>query len=210
MTKQKTDLRVIKTRRNLREAFIRLILRQGYDSTSIQDIADEAETARITFYRHYHDKESLLVDCLNQLYEDLNLRTQEMVKFIDRDELPAEIFFKHLEDQEELYRILFSSRGTHTVIEQLRQHLATYTLRSMENLEIENRPDVPKEIIAYHVASAQIGLGIWWLNHGKPYPSKYIAHLALWLSVNGIGSGLGLGHVDLILPQLDDEAHTSQ
>jgi hypothetical protein len=28
----------------------------------------------------------------------------------------------------------------------------------------------PIEIIAYHTASAQLGLAIWWLENSKPYP----------------------------------------
>jgi AcrR family transcriptional regulator len=45
------DLRVIKTKRGLREAFIRLLLEKGYEAISIQDLATEAETVRVTSYR---------------------------------------------------------------------------------------------------------------------------------------------------------------
>ena len=67
MSVNQNDLRVIKTKRGLREAFIRLLLQKGYDAISIQDIATEAQAARVTFYRHYKDKEELLVDCLRDL-----------------------------------------------------------------------------------------------------------------------------------------------
>jgi len=33
----------------------------------------------------------------------------------------------------------------------------------------------PIEIIAYHTASAQLGLAIWWLENSKPYPLEYMA-----------------------------------
>ena len=59
MSINQNDLRVIKTKRGLREAFIRLLLEKGYDAISIQDIATEAEAARVTFYRHYQNKEEL-------------------------------------------------------------------------------------------------------------------------------------------------------
>lgn len=199
------DPRVRKTRRNLREAFIRLILRQGYDAISIQDIADEAETARITFYRHYHDKEELLTDCLNTLYTELVERTEP----ISRETLlngksAISIFYEHLEDQEQLYRILFSSRGTQTVVERLRHFLAARATEAIKPFLNDKSANIPIEILAYHVASAQIGLGIWWLDHDKPYPADYMAQVSLWLSMAGVVRALGIPQFPLAEPQLPD------
>ena len=78
MSVNQNDLRVIKTKRGLRDAFIRLLLQKGYDAISIQDIATEAQAARVTFYRHYKDKEELLVDCLNVIYEEVSKRVKQV------------------------------------------------------------------------------------------------------------------------------------
>lgn len=197
------DPRVRKTRRGLREAFIRLILQKGYDAISIQDIADEAETARITFYRHYHDKEELLTDCLNTLYEELIARTEALTpEALMAGQTPTRIFYTHLEEQEQLYRILFSSRGTQTVVERLRHHLATRALESIERFKDLSELQIPADIVAYHIASAQLGLGIWWLDHGKPYPVDYMANISVWLSLAGLARTLGLPSFDLPIPQL--------
>jgi AcrR family transcriptional regulator len=45
----KTDPRVRRTRRLLREALVSLILEKDYASISIKDITDRAEVAYITF-----------------------------------------------------------------------------------------------------------------------------------------------------------------
>lgn len=195
------DLRVKKTRRNLRQAFIALILRKGYDAITIQDIANEAETARVTFYRHYRDKEELLNDCLNQLYEELKARTELVTPdAVSQGTSPVRIFYEHLEEQEQLYHILFSSRGTQTVIERLRHHLAQ---RAMESLQQRSTTQaIPLEIIAYHAASAQIGLGIWWLEHDKPYPAAYMADVALWLSLAGVLRGIGIEQMIIPPPSI--------
>lgn len=201
------DPRVRKTRRGLQEAFIRLILRQGYDSISIQDIADEAETARITFYRHYRDKEDLLTDCLNALYDDLASRTERQTPqtVVAGSYAPLKVLYDHIEEQESLYRVLFSSRGTQTVIERLRHHLATHITGAMQRTERTPQGNIPMELIAYHVASAVLGLAMWWLDHNKPYPSSYMAQTSLWLSLTGLIETMGGAPIKPPVPRLEDE-----
>ena len=60
----------------------------------------------------------------------------------------------------------------------------------------------PIEIIAYHNASAQLGLAIWWLENGKPYPPEYMSQISLWLSMVGNAQGLGLEEVNLDPPKI--------
>ena len=55
-----TDRRVRRTRRTLTEAFVALVLEQGYERLTVQDILDRADVGRSTFYAHFRDKESLL------------------------------------------------------------------------------------------------------------------------------------------------------
>jgi AcrR family transcriptional regulator len=203
------DPRVRKTRRGLREAFVRLILRKGYDAITIQDIADEAETARVTFYRHYGDKEELLTDCLDTLYQGLK---EKMPPILDDptqpQRTPVHIFYEHLEEHEDLYLILFSSRGIQAVVEHIRQLMATRLIERFSDLAQNVHPDVPLDIIAYHAASAQIGLGAWWLKNGKPYPVDYMAQVARWLSLEGVWCALGIEEVPLTTPRLF--SHVSQ
>src|SRR3981189_97579 len=54
------DRRAVRTRKALHGALMSLILRKGYEATTIQDIIDEADIGRSTFYGHYTGKEDLL------------------------------------------------------------------------------------------------------------------------------------------------------
>ena len=54
------DRRAARTRRSLHQALISLILRKGYDAITVQEIIDEADVGRATFYAHYRGKEDLL------------------------------------------------------------------------------------------------------------------------------------------------------
>ena len=54
------DRRKDRTRQWFQQALLDLIQERGYEDITIQDIVDRANTARVTFYRHYKDKEELL------------------------------------------------------------------------------------------------------------------------------------------------------
>ena len=54
------DPRIVRSRRMLMEALVRLLGKKEFDDISIQEIADEAGLNRATFYLHYADKNALL------------------------------------------------------------------------------------------------------------------------------------------------------
>src|SRR5271167_5266159 len=55
-----TDPRVLRSRRMLMEALVRLLKKKEFEDVSVQEIADEATLNRATFYLHYPDKNALL------------------------------------------------------------------------------------------------------------------------------------------------------
>src|SRR6516165_1579746 len=59
VAKQALDRRARRTRALLQQAHLELILKKGYDATTIQDICDAADVGRSTFYAHYRSKDDL-------------------------------------------------------------------------------------------------------------------------------------------------------
>jgi len=64
--KTKTDPRVRRTRRLLQDALVSLILEKDYASISIKEIAERADVAYITFFRHYSGTDELLMEVLDE------------------------------------------------------------------------------------------------------------------------------------------------
>jgi AcrR family transcriptional regulator len=71
---ESTDPRILRTRRILRETLANLLIRKEFDSISVQEIADEAELNRATFYLHYADKNALLQAMTATRFGDLIAR----------------------------------------------------------------------------------------------------------------------------------------
>jgi len=67
------DRRIQRSKQALQEALLLLIQQKPYEAIQIQEITEAANTARITFYRHYGTKDDLLIDCLEDIYQQLKL-----------------------------------------------------------------------------------------------------------------------------------------
>lgn len=72
MGKDKVDLRILKTRKAIKEAFLRLVQTKGYERITVQDIAKEAMINRNTFYLHYVDKPQFMEKLFQENVESLN------------------------------------------------------------------------------------------------------------------------------------------
>jgi AcrR family transcriptional regulator len=89
---KKEDLRVIKTKKRLKEAFEINLLHKNYEKITIKDLCDKAMVNRKTFYLHY----SSIDDILKEIEQDLTVEFYQRVKSIDyiknADVLTSEYF----------------------------------------------------------------------------------------------------------------------
>lgn len=71
------DRRVRKTQSAIYAAFASLIVERGYDAISVQQIIDEADVGRTTFYAHFKSKDDLLMFGFQRLRDDLQRQLNE-------------------------------------------------------------------------------------------------------------------------------------
>ena len=75
---QKVDLRVIKTRNNIQDAFVRLLQDKKFESITVQNILDKALINRSTFYQHYQSKydlaDHMIAELLDAVKKDIDGR----------------------------------------------------------------------------------------------------------------------------------------
>lgn len=63
------DRRVRRTRGALTGAFARLVHGRRYGEIRVQDILEQADVGRSTFYDHYRGKDDLLLDSMGPLFD---------------------------------------------------------------------------------------------------------------------------------------------
>ncbi len=67
----KQDPRVLRTQNWIKEAYLKLLANDHYQSILIKEITDEAQVNRATFYKHYRDKHQLLKGMVDDVFEQL-------------------------------------------------------------------------------------------------------------------------------------------
>lgn len=197
MRSPEEDLRVRRTEKALRNALMTLIYRKGYDDISIQDIVDEAETSRVTFYRHYKDKAQLLAACLDDIYQEL-VACLEPCSLLNLhpEKPPILILYKYLEQNLDLYRAILNSQGGAMVQKRIRDYLMQIIQQEMlEELsfhQISPKTPIPIQLVALQVAVAELGLVLWWIENPTVYSAEYMAKVSHTLNFHGLLEGLGL------------------
>lgn len=108
----KNDLRYLKTEKIIRESFLRVIDKKGFDKATIMDICEDAMISRNTFYVHYLDKYDLLdhiyLDLKQELIESLSTHIIDTLKILDLYE-SAKWCVTEAYKNRELIRILLKS-----------------------------------------------------------------------------------------------------
>ncbi len=181
----KEDPRVLRTRKLLQDAFIELMGDRSFESITVHDITAAAGVNHATFYRHYKDKYHL-VDTIFTEALDSMLRAfgpPKPLPEVDRTDSAAilkswGIIFRHVADNERLYRTLFNSSGNMAFIRRIREHFASVVKERMEARIGQNKPTgarrgivkKPSSDIPYVLAAnLMIGTIGWWLEEGQKY-----------------------------------------
>ncbi len=203
---KRIDRRTNRTRRQLREAFLALILEKGYDAVTVEDITGRADLGRTTFYLHYRDKNDLLLESLEALVADLtgviartpiaDWRTSPDPQHPGPLQLPLRLAFQHAAEHADLYRIILRGEGRTETIERIRQIVIeqinhVLAVRVAEE-QVPVHPTVPPEVFANFFAGAFQGVLTWWLENDLPYPPTEIAALFQKILYDGASRVLGL------------------
>ncbi len=203
---QKIDRRVSRTRRKLQQALLALILENGYDSVTVEEIASRADVGRTTFYLHYRDKEDLLLQTVSDVVDDLvdqlahypvdDLKHRSDAELGELLVPVISLAFQHVAKNADLYRVLLRGEGTYDALQRLRRNLSDaiesliHHFTARENLVLD--PQVPLEVFLNSLAGAWIGLLAWWLEEDMPYTSDQMAVMYQRMFMRGTRQVLGL------------------
>lgn len=89
MPQEKTDPRILRTRKLIMDSFIELSGKKEFKDITIKDITTEATINRATFYYHFGDKYDLLEKVLSEVLL-INLNSDQ----IEQDELNEEVIVR--------------------------------------------------------------------------------------------------------------------
>lgn len=158
------DRRQRKTRKAIFQAFSRLLSKKRYSSITVQDIIDEADVGRTTFYAHFQTKE----DLLDQMCEDIfshvfsGVREREATHDFSSqpDTLSNELthLLYHLQERQNDIASLFAGESGDVFLKYFKMQLAR-VFDGMKELFPES---VPREYAeSFYVTSFAEMVSIW-------------------------------------------------
>lgn len=176
---RRLDRRVLRTRKLLRDAMMALIMEEGYDAISIQDITDKANLGRATFYLHFKDKDELLAEVMQEFIAEFIGQVPQFTQTQWRLDDTKAIYklFDFAAQHYDLYRILIIGSGGITASRQLQNSIAKNikTCIQKEVDELGAQPVIPTDFIANHYAGSLLATIYWWLDQDLPYTVEEMA-----------------------------------
>ncbi len=202
-TERKPDRRIQKTRTLLRDALISLIAERGYDTISIQDIANRANVSRATFYLHYKDKEDLLFKSNQEIYDELvrDIPTPSRRELQQKGET---LFwadasdFEHVHAHHAFYATMLGERGVWRYIAKVLDFSAdVHEHKLLRPIEAQGKhpSPIPVDLISAVVAGAGLAAMRWWLHKGQRFSASDMGLMLNRLLAYGIWWCMGLGDI---------------
>lgn len=167
------DRRVNRTNRLLGEALIALADEKGYEAITIKEITDRADVAYMTFFRHFRDKDDLLVRLVETVAAEIEAIVHSREEPFSH-EAEGLLLFEHARAHQALYRVLFDASNARR---RVTEHLAALCRQHIEgHLRTVDEIDIPSDVAAHHIAASLVALVEWWLTHDMAYTPEQMAH----------------------------------
>jgi AcrR family transcriptional regulator len=185
------DRRIIRSKKALREAVIELMEKRGFEGFTVNDLCEQADLNRGTFYNHFKDKDDLLATFENEVMDDLDI-LQDKMKDLNLSDivigqsrgipLPFLVeLFDYLKQEGDFLHAVLGPGGDVGFGPRLRDSVCTHLIQSI--LHEKYRHD-PTAFVNYYVAffaSAYLGIIIRWLETGMQESSEEMALIAMKL-----------------------------
>lgn len=190
---RRVDRRTARTRRALHEALISLILRKGYEAITIQEIIDEADVGRATFYAHYAGKQDLLRSGFEALRAELvAARHNASAKRDLRQDEPLAFslaMFEHAYEYKDVYRALVGRRGGIIAINEIRRVLSELVREELP--AVQDDGSASRELTLQFVVGAFLTVLTWWLERKPDLTPAQVDVMFRRLVIRGIGPSIG-------------------
>ena len=173
------DRRKVKTEKAIKGAFCALICQKKYADISVQDIIDEADIARATFYDHFKHKDEVLISISADIFAHITdeaLHAEKHHDFSNKQDFSHRIIHMlyHLSEEKAVIAGILRSESHDIFLMDLRSHLRS--LFGDKALPTGRFRDVPKELFLNQAVNTLTELTLWWIKENDcAYPPERVA-----------------------------------
>lgn len=173
------ERRRLKTRKLLKQTAVDLILENGYEAVTVQDITDTADLGRGTFYIHFKDKEDIMWAIVKDQIDELQAYFFDIVGI---EVIEGDFFLKmwthlftYIRENSEILLIGIGEQGYAPLAHHVHQHIANMLEKHMSSGRVHMPFDVPYDFLARYMAGAMLNLMHWWVSDLDRYTPEEMA-----------------------------------
>ena len=178
------DRRQQKTRRAIFQAFNRLLEKKHFNNITVQEILDEADVGRSTFYSHFETKDALLKAMCTDIFDHIfshELHSETSHDFSASDHSLQEKIthlLYHLKDNQSNVLGVLSGDSGELFMRYFKEYLAAMFEQYPESI----RQDVPREFAVNHLVGSFAEAVKWWIGQKMKMPPEEVADCYLKLT----------------------------
>lgn len=176
------DRRQQKTRNAIFDAFTTLLARESYMKITVQEIIDEANIGRSTFYAHFATKDELLKELCRDLFHHVFSSTLETEHTHDFSSTPASShtiivhILYHLRDNKKNIIRILSCESSELFLSYFRKYLQELIITHIfQDIERKNKI-MPEACLINHISCAFVGIIQWWIADGLHQSPEEVAN----------------------------------
>ena len=168
------DRRQQKTRQAVFQAFTSLLEKKHYSKITTQEIIENANIGRSTFYSHFDTKDELLkalcTEIFKHVFDDALSRESTHDFSTEPMNLQAEIthMLYHLQDSRHYLRGLLLSESGELFIQHFKCYLVDVFRKNLKDCCL----DVPADYMLNHMVCAFAETVRWWMRNGEYAPEE--------------------------------------
>lgn len=175
---KKTDLRILKTKRNLYDTLEKLLMEQPFEEIKVSDICSAALINRSTFYAHYNDKYELLQEYINTLKDNLITELNKNNNIKNSKEYYIEIIkllLNYIDDRRETYfKIMINNKNSITM-DIFYDAINKDIIRQIEEKNDHDK-HIPSSIISQFYLGGVFNIFIEWIKFSNKYSKENIVN----------------------------------
>ncbi|WP_371096375.1 TetR/AcrR family transcriptional regulator [Streptomyces sanglieri] len=184
------DRRTRRTRRALGGALVELVLERGFSALTVEDITEQADVARATFYAHFKGKDDLFARVTSDLLEQLTQRLEPAVagSTIGFTGKPLLEMLRHVSDERDVYRVVLRGEGDGKPLQMFVDACAAATAREFKARAERNnvQPRIDADLLARVWVGEQVAVLRWWAEQDTPpMPAEEAVRMLLDLALHG-------------------------
>lgn len=185
MKQEKTDLRVVRTRKAIRDAFCAMIMEMDYQDITIKELTQRAMINRNTFYLHYDSIEALLRELQDEIAGEFMEKQVSYTKMSDIRRM-IQVFFAYMATQSPLQDRLLCSGSYQFFYDRVNQQVMGH--RKLMNRGAFGMDEASENIIFAYYGSITAILYRQWVADGKKLSLEEVTALATKLICDGMSS----------------------